>query len=52
MATLNTNIKPPIMIEMEEYLARHIKGQPQAIKVLAQAYASLNSHMNPNACRI
>ncbi|TSC74932.1 MAG: ATP-dependent Clp protease, protease subunit [Parcubacteria group bacterium Gr01-1014_44] len=43
MTSLNPNLKPPAMQELEEFLGRYIKGQPQAIKVLAQAYASFQS---------
>lgn len=40
---LNPNLKPPAMQELEDFLGKYIKGQPQAIKVLAQAYASFKS---------
>jgi len=43
VANLNPNLKPPAMQELEDFLGRYIKGQPKAIEVLAQCYASFKS---------
>ncbi len=40
MGTLNPNLKPPAQKDLEDFLKTYIKGQPQAIGVLAERYAA------------
>lgn len=43
MSSLNPNLKPPAMQELEDFLAKRLKGQPQAIEALAKVYADFKS---------
>ena len=41
--SLNPNLKPPAEQEVEDFLGRYIKGQPQAIAALTKAYAAFKN---------
>lgn len=46
MSELNPNLIPPATVELEEYLKKHLKGQPQVIKSICQAYTRFISGIN------
>lgn len=43
MSLLNHHLKPPEMERLEAFFKKRLKGQPQAIAVLAEAYAAYKS---------
>lgn len=45
MTYLNPNLKPPAMRELEDFLSRHLKGQPQAIEALGKSYSAFKSSL-------
>ncbi len=38
MGILNPNLKPSAILELEDFLKRHLKGQPQVIEEIGKAY--------------